>query len=146
MNQDLLDIAWSAGFFDGEGCTYLHRSQRQGSRVTKLLKIEIAQTSVETLEKFHKATNRLGRINGPYKGKGINRKPYWHYAACGRKAVLIMETLWPALGQVKKDQFLLCKKEYDEYLKQPRLPSGVPKGSKMIMTKDGLRWEHTLKY
>ena len=54
MSEEI-ELAWAAGFWDGEGCTY--RSPRQWF-------MEVNQTEVTTLERFMAAVG-VGKIYGP---------------------------------------------------------------------------------
>ena len=56
------DLAWAAGFFDGEGCTYLGRLNRSGTRFAAA---SISQTEPSTLQRFRTALG-LGTVAGPY--------------------------------------------------------------------------------
>jgi len=66
------DIAWCAGFFDGEGHVSCHRSypNPKTGRVSPQLYANVPQTAdnVEVLE-FFRSVIGFGRIKGPYKTK-----------------------------------------------------------------------------
>lgn len=62
------DIAWCAGFFDGEGCVRYNRSRPSSKgTVSPSLMATISQVSenVEVLE-FFQRTVGLGKVLGPY--------------------------------------------------------------------------------
>ena len=91
LNRELL--AWAAGFFDGEGCTYLHTQNKQP-------RILIGQLDTEVLAHFDQATLRLGKLYGPYQPKGV-----YHYNTYGfEKCQAIIAMLWPWLGSIKRIQ------------------------------------------
>lgn len=91
-------LAWAAGFFEGEGSTYIgqHARRRRG-----YLKMSIGQKHREALDRFHAAIGGLGNVtfnpSRPASPYSWNAGRYEH---C--QAVLAM--LWPFMGQVKRDQ------------------------------------------
>lgn len=94
------ELAWAAGFFDGEG----HVSYRNGA-----LTLEVAQKDTRVLERFQQAVLGVGKINGPYRGaltlKGYQSKDYWTFKTSNyehTQAAMIM--LWSFLSPVKKEQ------------------------------------------
>jgi hypothetical protein len=97
---DREELAWAAGFFDGEGCFCYSEAPRYVS-------VSIGQTSCEPLERFRVAVG-IGKINGPYLHKGPNRmgkKPQWVYQAYGvEKVQAIAAMLWFKLGSIKRAQ------------------------------------------
>ena len=60
------ELAWAAGFWDGEGCTsfFMRRSGPKRRRYRALL-MQIYQSEQSTLERFRDAVG-IGRFNGPY--------------------------------------------------------------------------------
>jgi LAGLIDADG endonuclease len=77
-----IDVAWCAGFFDGEGHVSYRRSypSKSTDRVTGTLHASIPQNSenIEVLE-FFQSVIGFGRIKGPYimpKGKTQHRLLY----------------------------------------------------------------------
>lgn len=70
---ETIELAWAAGFFDGEGCITLSRG---------IPVVSIAQVERTPLERFMNAVE-LGRINGPYAGgyrSGYICRPQYKYA------------------------------------------------------------------
>lgn len=97
MNIEI-ELAWSAGFYDGEGCTTLTKD--------RYLQATVAQSNDrEVLDRFANAIG-VGRINGPYYSK---KYPHWgkkwYWIAIGNDVDLLMEKLFPYLGNVKKAQY-----------------------------------------
>jgi hypothetical protein len=71
------DIAWCAGFFDGEGHVSYHRGypSRKSGKVSPQLYANVAQNSdnLEVLE-FFQSVIGFGKLKGPYvTGNGNNR-------------------------------------------------------------------------
>lgn len=93
------ELAWAAGFFDGEGCV-TYRAQ------TGQLCLSIPQVDRRVLDRWIEAVG-VGMVRGPYKmGAG---RPGWQdqYVISitnfkGTK--LTLERLWPWLGEVKREQ------------------------------------------
>lgn len=91
------ELAWAAGFFDGEGTVY-QRSRRS----KKEWNIEIAQLDRRPLDRF---------VNAVGKGKVISRngrghtKPHFMYVCYkeqDRREVI--EKIWPFLSEPKQEQ------------------------------------------
>ena len=99
------ELAWAAGFFDGEGCSHVARSTKPN--VSPYVRLAVAQKERGPLFRFQDAVG-TGTINGPY-GGGVS---YW--SAGGRlQARAVMEKLWPYLSEPKRDQYLAKKREAD---------------------------------
>jgi len=93
---DTHELAWAAGFFDGEGCSYciLHETWNP------IIRIEIGQMHDAVLKRFKKAVLGLGNItrrqsNNAYQLKFSN---FEH-------AQVVMALLWKYLSPVKKQQY-----------------------------------------
>lgn len=96
------ELAWAAGFFDGEGCV-------SNSRTTngKILRLIVTQTNLATLERFRNAVFGLGRIGGPRQVK--NYKPCWNWNADGfYTAQAVMGLLWTFCSDQKREQYKKC--------------------------------------
>ena len=53
--QKMLDLAWAAGFIDGEGWIGIARQTRKGyDTITHRVKVAITQNNLEVLEHFKK--------------------------------------------------------------------------------------------
>jgi hypothetical protein len=102
FQADREELAWAAGFFDGEGCfSYMERA-RYGVAT-------IGQTDVRALERFMKAVG-VGKIYGPYDYKTpgrMSKRPWWNCRAHRREHVqAIAAMLWFKLGPIKREQAL----------------------------------------
>lgn len=120
--MDTHEIAWAAGFYDGEGSTTTE--SREGKWFS--VRVSIFQVDRRALDRFKAAVGE-GTIRGPYNrglGKKTKWKPYYQYAAAGPAAKRVIEKLWPYLGEVKKEQARLV---ITNYMNRP-LPKGVYKG------------------
>lgn len=102
MNRE--ELAWAAGFFDGEGCTTFTVNS---GLPTKYPRLSVSQKHEEVLLKFQLAVGGLGTIV-------VNRTRGGWIWRCTKfehvQAVIAM--LWPWLGPVKKAQ---AKRRLDGY-------------------------------
>lgn len=95
------ELAWAAGFFDGEG----HVGYREQLGAGQSWAVDIAQTEPNTLDRFHRAVGR-GKIYGPYRHKNGRHNPYWRFTANGyERTQAIAGMLWAFLSEVKREQF-----------------------------------------
>ncbi len=108
------ELAWAAGFFDGEG--HVHFQMRRNGNPTdthrwRRIQIQVNQCHPEVLERFQKAVGGIGVIGGPYGpySSGPNKRAHWKYGADGfAKSQAVIAMLWPFLGSVKKEQAAKC--------------------------------------
>jgi hypothetical protein len=103
------ELAWAAGFFDGEG----HIAYRK-----RRLMMAVAQTNREPLERFLDAVGG-GRIYGPY-SKGQQVKQVWHWQATGANVIPLMEKLLPYLCSIKATAYREALAAYVLAREQPR--------------------------
>ena len=97
------ELAWCAGFFDGEGTTsFLRKGTWIGPRVS------VAQNSEATLERFRQAVG-IGKIYAH------TTRPGMYQWTCQRKEDVntVLNMLWPFLSEQKKEQAIkvydMCK-------------------------------------
>lgn len=104
MNK--LELAWAAGFYEGEGSTgcYTKGLNRKGlPRHDQQLQLSVGQNNPEKLFKLRDIFG-FGRIYGPYKTKRLN--PITFYRTNRPDEVMtIMCSIWSWLSQQRKDQF-----------------------------------------
>jgi len=98
-------LAWAAGFFDGEGSIQLRRGT--------LLQLYVGQTDPRPLERFAAAVG-VGKVNGPYgpyprKGRANTWKPMYAWQVGGRKAEQVFDLLRPFLSEPKREQYAAVK-------------------------------------
>jgi hypothetical protein len=101
-----IELAWAAGFWDGEGCAGAYRFGKGQKCLT--LALRMAQSgSPETLERFMAAVGGRGRLTGPYTRKPYpNRQPFWNWGTSKREdALAVIALLRPFVCSVKRDQF-----------------------------------------
>lgn len=105
------EIAWAAGFFDGEGCTTAYKNHR----FTPMASLSQAGPKpLALLERFRQALGGLGTITGPVLRNPKHQPIYsWHvtgYENC--QAVIAI--LWKYLGPIKREQATKRFKQYQE--------------------------------
>lgn len=108
---DREELAWAAGFFDGEGCIYIAKMNKQ-SNAPRNIHFDIAQIHPYVLHRFKNAI-KLGKVYGPYKSKLKNRKPYWRYTLSGfEQCQAAVAKLWDFLSPIKQKQAETALKGY----------------------------------
>jgi hypothetical protein len=113
MNNEV-DLAWAAGFLDGEG-SILFRNSSKGRG--GIVGISATQVDIRPLEKL--ITILGGKIYGPYgrKDKGIYKRkkhsPFYQWLVLGKKGNVpeICEKLYPYMT-LKKDQIDVALQKY----------------------------------
>ena len=95
-----VEIAWAAGFFDGEGCTTL---ARKGGNAH--VRIVVMQKDPEVLHRFHAAVG-VGAI---YYHDRKSACPMWAWQTTNEAdSRAVIELLRPYLGTVKREQADRC--------------------------------------
>jgi len=92
------DIAWAAGFYEGEGsCCYANHSTR----------ISVGQVNREPLDRmaalFGGHVFRLNAVRSGYDKRYISRGA-WRWLACGARARGILLTLYGMLSDKRREQ------------------------------------------
>jgi hypothetical protein len=111
---DTHELAWCAGFFDGEGSTCL---QRKGG--WRELWVQVPQSELSTLERFQRAVGGRGKIGGPWQPKYAGSKPTYRLDFRGyREAQFVLALLWRFLSEPKRQQATVCLVEAAAYFKE----------------------------
>lgn len=105
MNSET-ELAWAAGFFDGEGCTVCANTDR-GCRS---LQVAVGQVNRDNLRRFHAAIGGLGHLGPPRQHRP--GRPISRVAIYGSEARLALSRIWPYLGQEKQNQALSALMKY----------------------------------
>jgi hypothetical protein len=93
------DLAWAAGFFDGEGCVSATPSSPTKQGVTRCyLRASVTQKHPPLLEKF-------AGLFGCGAIRSESRRTMHQFQVNGRQAFGVMDALWPWLGEQKKSDF-----------------------------------------
>lgn len=108
------ELAWAAGFFDGEGCCYTAKMGRKSGG--KYLHLDIAQVDRFVLDRFHRAVGGVGKVYGPYQPKTPRSRAYYRYTASGQAACQsVISSLWDYLSPVKREQAERSLQEFHEH-------------------------------
>lgn len=114
MNKQ--ELAWAAGFFDGEGSAYLVKTRQQNSPT---MAVNIGQTDPRPLQRFVDALG-FGKVGGPYKTTGGANKDRWQIQFSGKDHVhQFIWMLWPYLSEPKREQIDRVWSKYD-YIRNGR--------------------------
>lgn len=101
------EVAWAAGFFDGEGCVSGYTTHFP-TRTVRYIALIVAQTSTEHLERFKLAVG-AGSIQRPVSGKKPHHKPMYRWQKAGKDAHAVMELLRPFLCSPKLTKYDVLK-------------------------------------
>jgi hypothetical protein len=75
--QQMMDLAWAAGFIDGEGWIGIARQTRKGyDTITHRVKVAITQNNLEVLEHLKNVIGESGAINKGQRTPKMNRQTY----------------------------------------------------------------------
>lgn len=106
MNRE--ELAWAAGFFDGEGSTFIkmNRAERPyGKRIYiyPQVVLSVGQNDRAVLDRFSAAVNNLGKVVGPFLLRGERRT--WQYRVQKYEHIQqVLCYLWPWLSEIKREQ------------------------------------------
>ena len=92
------EIAWAAGFFEGEGSITVHNARPA---------LQIKNNDLETLAHFRHAVE-AGKIYGPYRhATRLGNASYWMWIAQGEEALGALALMVPWLTRRRLDQALV---------------------------------------
>lgn len=117
MELDTHELAWAAGFFDGEGSISCSIRDTGRARMQRMIQLGISQNygNRELVERFKNAIGGIGYgCSDGYKNNGLHGGGYQIRYRVSKLSDIekIMELLWPYLGRVKKEQFETAKSKY----------------------------------
>lgn len=138
MMPDSHELAWAAGFFDGEGSTGTsvgaRRKQINGRLRYTGLRLTISQVDRQVLDRFRAAV-RVGSVTGPY-GNGEKRQPAYRFSTNSFENVqAVVAMLWKWLGPIKRQQ---AKHALVEWRNRPRLKTGRRRNATVYTLEDYL--------
>lgn len=124
-----LDIAWAAGFIDGEGCIALcHHRQRTKGRDYEcfVLRLSVANTDLRSLQRLKSMFG--GSINSASRKGRPNHKPCWTWYCTSAKAQNALEILLPHLfGKREQAELGLLSRRYIQANGRPRAGDAIPR-------------------
>ena len=98
------NLAWAAGFVDGEGSFYLTHQDGRPARP----RFEIGQVDPRALHRLRRILGFGAKVAGPYTNKKYARsraRPMWVYSVSGFEDVqALVALIWTWLGPVKRTQ------------------------------------------
>ena len=112
MGSPETELAWAAGFFDGEGYVGVRRDKRPGRKL--VLQIGIEQADERPLLRFKDAVGWTGNVVKRGAPRAPNRRVLYRIIMGHTDTVATMQALWPYLSEPKREQFLLAAKEVDD--------------------------------
>lgn len=110
-----LELAWAAGFFDGEGCIYLRAGK--GIAGWQLL-CSLGQSDDSPLEEFQRIVGGVGFVGRRHYPKRSNRRPCWAWQTSSQKAEDVLRLLLPFL-RVKRSQAVAALEFQETYPEKP---------------------------
>jgi len=101
------DIAWAAGFFDGDGCITATWQARTGRPNPDMrIQVTVSQNDYRTLQHFQRIVGAHGKIY-PLKRQAVHNRQCWYLVYWGQHAVDVLRLLLPYLRR-KRQEALLC--------------------------------------
>jgi hypothetical protein len=109
--MDTKQIAWMAGLIEGEGTFSINGgsvyiTKRGEHKKYKTPQIQIAMSDRDVVERVARTWKKT--LRGPYdKGLGLSglpNKPSWYTSVCGSRAIGWMMTLYPFLGERRREK------------------------------------------
>ena len=97
------ELAWAAGFIDGEGTFGLQNKDRKNPT----LYLSAGQVDREVLDRLQAALE-CGKVYGPYKPHSKMQQPYFYFKVTGAGARASADKLWPFLSSIKRAQYRRC--------------------------------------
>lgn len=108
FNPNREELAWAAGFFDGEG--YVGIKDLSKTYYTPPT-LKLNNTDKDMIDRFHRAVGGVGKLRGPLKQQGIGTKPvYEWYTRKFEHVQAVIAMLYPFISQRRKSRMMssLC--------------------------------------
>lgn len=105
----LIERAWAAGFFDGEGTVFCQtwepKPEHKQPNGHASVRVALKQVEYAPIARFAAAVGQ-GRVRGPYARRrhAHNARPCHEWAVSGKKAEAVLEMLMPLLSEPKREQ------------------------------------------
>jgi hypothetical protein len=126
----MYELAWAAGLFDGEGSTFcMHKEPKRFSpngrpKDYPTLRVQMGQSNREVLDRFANAVGvgKVYYVKAHYtSAQGYKyAKDKWQYQATKDDAALVLESIWPWLSELKREQAIDAIEHYHRGLEIPR--------------------------
>jgi hypothetical protein len=95
----LADLAWAAGFIDGDGSIFKKRANYK----YEYLSLGVDNSEREPLDRLVALFG--GKVNGPYRGSSLGKKPRFQWVLIGTAADLAIQAMWPWLCSQRRHQY-----------------------------------------
>jgi hypothetical protein len=96
------ELAWAAGFFDGEGSISLSRTGPVSANVWHVLRLDANQIDRRPLDRFARAVG-VGAVRGPYThGRNTKRQRYMFVVQNYDDVATVLLALWSYLSEPKR--------------------------------------------
>lgn len=103
------ELAWAAGFLDGEACFKFYTANNDKGRGR--LAVTVAQVRREPLDRL--ATLFGGTVRGPYGPYQNSKQAHFQWDTSSyERAETVIESIWPWLSDPKREQALQAIEEY----------------------------------
>lgn len=97
------DLAWCAGFFDGEGCVHITNLSHYGGTSRHVLRISVTQNKPSLLSHFQDVVGVLGSLETKDAGK------CFQLVYAGVRAQKVLRLLEPYLVRKRKEALLAIR-------------------------------------
>ena len=114
-SKEKLNLAWLAGFFDGEGCVYLKRDRQRSGNFSYHVRIIFSNTHLPTLHRVKEILDGEGIISRVF-GTSTKWRTRWELRVNATKATRVLEKMLP---------YLVTKREQAEIALLSRQYQGV---------------------
>ena len=141
------ELAWAAGFFDGEGHIGVHVGDHSQGRPWKRidLYLSISQVDRRVLDRFRDAVG-VGSVNGPYIHPSVaarkNEQPRYYFTTAKFEHIqAVVAMLWQFLSPVKREQALSALRTVKERLgHQKTCKRGHPRTAENTYRSGNVKW------
>lgn len=121
---DTHELAWAAGFFDGEGSISTILPLLDTKQCVRVL-LGLSQVRPEPLYRFKEAVGGIGNLKGPYLNARGGQPFYRYQAGTHRQVQHVVALLWNFLSEPKREQ---CFREMRRYLDARSAPQRQYRG------------------
>jgi hypothetical protein len=128
-SSDAAELAWAAGFFDGEGSTgtALKRADSLGVFASVPQAASTTEHIPAVLLRFHRAIGGLGRVSNPYFDRRSGTYLFQWRTDNFEEIQAVVALLWSHLGPVKRSQASRALMGYVQHHASSRIRQRRPK-------------------
>ena len=115
------EIAWAAGFWEGEGYVYAWKHRSPNGKTYVYLKVGASQKEPELLERLH------AMFGGNKVHRSSNIQRIWRWGATSATAEHFIEAIWPWLSLRRREQIEAARIKVAEAPAKRGYRRGVPR-------------------